>query len=1092
MRTLKLLFLLLILSEVLIAQHLPVAGDTLFVDSLSIAFFEPRLSAGDYRAEMPPTVPMTPNASALVQYADYPVSHYTGVPDINIPLYNIVVDGYTLPLSLSYHASGIKVAQEASWVGLGWSLQAGGVISRTVKCYDDFLEYGHPTLPVEQGYYTGPEITDGTDSGYYVLMWNGSQYINVLVIDSEPDVFYYSLPGASGKFLLDKSRGAVLFDKKVNIKVDVLHNSTYGYHFQITTPDGVKYLFRTKEITEAYSNEGALNGNTTNILDDNPSDYLANPVKYTSSWYLTEITTPNKRKITFTYEQESYRSPTQESCIRYNYISHSGNFSCGITPSNNYYSRSKTVHQSVRLSGITWDNGRAEFTASNRSDLKEDNPNSMPKKLDALRIYNSSGSVVRGYDFNYAYFNPSQSGTYEYLYKRLKLSQVVDYRDDAFRYEFNYFDGAMPVKNTRNTDYWGYYNGKTYGNAYYTAGYYGNTYYSGALKTPNLTYACIGTLQKIIHPTGGSTEFTYEMNEYPATSFVDANRYPYTATEVLRTYNHYTNNNAYPEIPTYDYKDLIFEDVTTLTYNGHVENLALSGRDPDYIYNNPTSYPLFRIHRTEPTHRLITEIGCPEVYGSVNWEASLPQKSFTLDPGTYRLEAFTPPRDVRLYIWANYDFTQEPQPEDLARGGGLRISRIQADDMTRNFTYTGGRLLVKPVTSYNVTINCIVSNQQSSFLYHVQLSESTVPLTTLSHGNAIGYDQVEEAVSTGRTTYYFRNTPETSQAASFPFAPTRTNFSNGQNTQVTYGNSSATVRTINNTFGSADSRTVKGFIYKTESNQAVDYSYAVSYYHLTATEVIQQESSSYPALVVRDQFAYNTYAQPVSDQTSMYGDGYEDRILYPSDFTDAVSVGMTAQYYIGVPVEKIRLQNDQVIYGRKTIYKDTLGMYLPRTISVIETTVGRPQSTYASYYVPKIHYDLHNGYGKPLQITDPETTTVYLWSYQGEYPVAEIKNATYAEVAAILGGSFADTLAAKASPATADMQRIASLRNSLSGAFISTYTYTVPYGIASMSDPRGFTTYYEYDDQGRLTETYFLEDGDTRVIGNYRYHYKDK
>ena len=66
----------------------------------------------------------SPEAYALMQYEAIPVSTYTGVPSVNIPIYTIQVGNYSLPISLNYHASGIKVAQEASWVGLGWSLSA--------------------------------------------------------------------------------------------------------------------------------------------------------------------------------------------------------------------------------------------------------------------------------------------------------------------------------------------------------------------------------------------------------------------------------------------------------------------------------------------------------------------------------------------------------------------------------------------------------------------------------------------------------------------------------------------------------------------------------------------------------------------------------------------------------------------------------------------------------------------------------------------------------------------------------------------------------------------------------------------------------
>src|SRR3990172_4259797 len=75
-------------------------------------------------------IPRTPNAASLGKFGDIPVSYHTGVPDISIAIYNLKEGALSLPVSISYHSSGIKVNETASWVGLGWSLNAGGMISR--------------------------------------------------------------------------------------------------------------------------------------------------------------------------------------------------------------------------------------------------------------------------------------------------------------------------------------------------------------------------------------------------------------------------------------------------------------------------------------------------------------------------------------------------------------------------------------------------------------------------------------------------------------------------------------------------------------------------------------------------------------------------------------------------------------------------------------------------------------------------------------------------------------------------------------------------------------------------------------------------
>ena len=50
-----------------------------------------------------------PTASELGKYVEVPVSLYTGIPNISVPIFQVEENGYKLDISLSYHASGIKV-----------------------------------------------------------------------------------------------------------------------------------------------------------------------------------------------------------------------------------------------------------------------------------------------------------------------------------------------------------------------------------------------------------------------------------------------------------------------------------------------------------------------------------------------------------------------------------------------------------------------------------------------------------------------------------------------------------------------------------------------------------------------------------------------------------------------------------------------------------------------------------------------------------------------------------------------------------------------------------------------------------------------
>src|SRR5882757_6825583 len=67
----------------------------------------------------------SPEAAMLGRFGDIPISYYTGTADISIPIYTIKEGGVEVPVVLRYHGSGVKVDDEATNVGLGWSLEPG-------------------------------------------------------------------------------------------------------------------------------------------------------------------------------------------------------------------------------------------------------------------------------------------------------------------------------------------------------------------------------------------------------------------------------------------------------------------------------------------------------------------------------------------------------------------------------------------------------------------------------------------------------------------------------------------------------------------------------------------------------------------------------------------------------------------------------------------------------------------------------------------------------------------------------------------------------------------------------------------------------
>ena len=69
-------------------------------------------------------------------------------------------------------------------------------------------------------------------------------------------------------------------------------------------------------------------------------------------------------------------------------------------------------------------------------------------------------------------------------------------------------------------------------------------------------------------------------------------------------------------------------------------------------------------------------------------------------------------------------------------------------------------------------------------------------------------------------------------------------------------------------------------------------------------------------------------------------------------------------------------------------------------------------------------------------------------------------------------------------PSYSDMQKVEDLRTQLPASFITTYEY-IPYiGISKIRDPKNVSTYFKYDDSGRLIKK---TDHKGELISSYKY-----
>jgi hypothetical protein len=178
---------------------------------------------GQIQTNLPQITRSSPSVASLMNYVDTPVDLYTGVPSINLPIYNFQTrsEQINLNIGLSYHSSGISFADKASDVGLGWNLIAGGAISRTVVNNPDEV---------------------------FKLNLQTQTTTNVNEFN---DVYSYNFMGYTGSFLIKKNSinntyyVQVKDDSKSNMKISFVMKPTTLELDSFTLHDekGFKYVF---------------------------------------------------------------------------------------------------------------------------------------------------------------------------------------------------------------------------------------------------------------------------------------------------------------------------------------------------------------------------------------------------------------------------------------------------------------------------------------------------------------------------------------------------------------------------------------------------------------------------------------------------------------------------------------------------------------------------------------------------------------------------------------------------------------------------------------------------------------------------------
>jgi YD repeat-containing protein len=213
---------------------------------------------------------------------------------VSIPIYSTTQRGVDLNISLSYDTGGLLVSQLPSWTGHGWTLNAGGCITRKLQGYYDEDENcvkaisRHP-LPDLVNYFNNTKTIDNqTDLEIANDVTNGKK-----VYDYSPDIFFFNFMGKSGRFFFGPDKKwHVQCEENLKVEFNVNDASNYLLPFIPNYPNYTYKMSKTIKGFTLIDEEGiryTFGGTTDAIeysigfLDQDVEDWRAN------SWYLTEV-----------------------------------------------------------------------------------------------------------------------------------------------------------------------------------------------------------------------------------------------------------------------------------------------------------------------------------------------------------------------------------------------------------------------------------------------------------------------------------------------------------------------------------------------------------------------------------------------------------------------------------------------------------------------------------------------------------------------------------------------------------------------------------------------------------------------------------
>ena len=976
------------------------------------------------------TMPPSPEPASVVKYADVPFTHSTGMAEYDVPFYTLQGRELSIPIGLHYASGGIKLDEIAGVAGLGWTLQAGGCVTRTVvDMPDEYESYiMHHEMPA------GPLLTaleNRVDTTFAMSYLRDLLYHR---IDGSLDRYSYSICGLSGSFVIQDD-GDVFHLSGDGVQVGYSRSADGSVEtFTLRGPDGTVYTCSEKE-TATHDGRGDSPMTPTS---GEPDRWSA-----TTAWHLKSVRSRSgleTAELTYSDPAE-WKRVVRASCRTVTETVYPDSQDSERSPQTGFSSKyiystySTKVLSCISLNG---DEVSFTYTGSTGSCHRNDYPDyqqNFPFSLSRISVRSASNpQELSRLD---AFCGPAPHDG------RILLNSLRLYKGGVLEDKWEFAYKTVETSISRGSqDWYGYYNGE---NEFSDEGTGSTCPYeynasSGFVLTngyPDPKYAAYLSLTSVDND-GARTGFAYEgstiqdmVGDYSVgirlkSIILSEGMLPVRVRNFTYEYPH-PSSSYVPSMDKYTSVDMSFRSplglvmqyVWSFALHDSPVSLGPSIMDARIYYGkvieDVTDYLPVPGQPVTRSSRTVYEYSCDDVYPSTHYDV----KERFPDPWERYYEWDHVPSISSPWVGVRTFYTEDTpsSPPVLTRREDYALENGEYRMVSSSeFSYerkTFGRALVSYYVS-QIANHWLAGNLEYDYMYHFPVYAGSHPVKRPVKEVRVGYHRSGNDTTVVNTSYVNRTSLSVPERVS--------------SVTMTSGN---VRRQVN--FGYADN-----------GMEGEDWAQALASQHFLSVPIKRR--------------LYHTDMSEVSSTTG--GD-----TLTPA--------GSLSGIYPAGPLPEA-FKEETTEYGWFTV--DGQQRLLPSCH--IEKTLGAE-----SWRESVLSRDCTGNISSFKERGRPET--VVIWSYAGLYPVAVIENATMAGVVAAMGGQDAvDALTKSDTLSQVQTDALSELRASLPQAHVTTYTFLPGIGITSMTDPAGMKTSFEYDHAGRLV---CIRDNDGNKVQEHDY-----